>query len=175
MPRLCTLEVTAAAGQSSSARLSLSRRNRLLTYLAQAALAWKNPSSLRPLLRMSLSIKYTFIKITELWTTVGMSLFRQILCEGGIDVRNNFTNSHPTVRFLDCLRQPMLKFLPLISVPVIAFGAGGWNRGVSTAAPSQVDHTKKVRRKCWRSRLYQIWSRWRLLNPDPAGTVLHRQ
>lgn len=40
---------------------------------------------------------------------------------------------------------------------------------MSTAAPIQVDCIAKVHRKCWRNRLYQIWSTWRLL--DPIGLI----
>jgi hypothetical protein len=57
----------------------------------------KWPSPLRPLRRLSLSIKYISVTHTELWTTFGISLFGQIHCEGGIDVRNNTTQSHPAV------------------------------------------------------------------------------
>jgi hypothetical protein len=37
-----------------------------------------------------------FVRHTALWT--GIPLIKQILCEGGIDVRNNTTKSYPAVR-----------------------------------------------------------------------------
>lgn len=49
------------------------------------------------------------------------------------------------------------------------------------AIPSQLKYhlrgyiLMKARRECWRSRLYQIWSRWRLLDPDPAATMFPGQ
>ena len=39
------------------------------------------PSSLRPLRRLSLGIKYILSTLTAPWTTFGISLFKQILCK----------------------------------------------------------------------------------------------
>ncbi|KAJ5202990.1 hypothetical protein N7449_005069 [Penicillium cf. viridicatum] len=46
---------------------------------------------------------------------------------------------------------------------------------MSAAAPNQADHIMKVRRTCWQSHLYQIGSRWRLLDPDPAVNMFSGQ
>lgn len=119
-----TLDVTAATGQSIRARVSFSHRNYLLKYRMQAALARKWPSSLRPLRRLALSIKYIFVNITAPWTTISISLFEQTLCEGGIDVRNNTNQSLPAMVPLYYLRQPILNFLPLTGANVV-FTFGG--------------------------------------------------
>lgn len=90
----------------------------------QAALARKWPSSLRPLRRLALSIKYIFVNITAPWTTISISLFEQILCEGGIDIRNNTNQSLPAMVPLYYLRQSILNFLPLTGANVV-FTFGG--------------------------------------------------
>jgi hypothetical protein len=56
----------------------------------------------------------------------------------------------------------MLRFLPLISIHM---GVCGGNKGRVCCGSSQVDRITNVRRKCWRNRLYHMWSRWRLLDP----------
>ena len=44
------------------------------------------PSSLRPLRRLLLSIKYILSNLTVPWTTFGISLFHQIFCKCELDV-----------------------------------------------------------------------------------------
>lgn len=39
------------------------------------------------------------------------------------------------------------------------------DQGMFAAAPSQVERVTNVRCKCWPNRFYQVWSRWRLLDP----------
>jgi hypothetical protein len=65
----------------------------------------------------------------------------------------------------------MLKFLPLISIRMIAFGGIGYAH--VCCGSIQIDRIIKVRRKCWRNRLDQIWSRWRLLDPIGLQHVLY--
>ena len=48
-----------------------------------------------------------------------------MLWEGGIDVRNNTTRTILLRDLFDYLRQPMLEFLPLISLHVVPFGGNG--------------------------------------------------
>jgi hypothetical protein len=43
-------------------------------------------SSLRPLRPLSLGIRYILSNLTVPWTTFGISLFKQILCKGELDV-----------------------------------------------------------------------------------------
>jgi hypothetical protein len=71
---------------------------RALVYHARASLARKWPVSLLPLRRLTLSIRYIFVKLTTPWMFFGISLFKQVFCEGGIDIRNNTTKSHLAVR-----------------------------------------------------------------------------
>ena len=44
------------------------------------------PRSLRPLRPLSLGIKYILSGLTAPWTTFGISLFKQIICKGELDV-----------------------------------------------------------------------------------------
>lgn len=74
-----------------------------------------------------------------------------------------FTQSHPLYNLFDYLWQSILEFY-LYSAFIWLLSAGLATR-MSAAAPIQVNRIIQVHRKCWPNRLYQIWSRWRLLDP----------
>lgn len=72
------------------------------------------PSSLRPLRPLSLGIKYILSNLTAPWRTFGISLFQQIFSYA--------------------------KFLPLISIHMIAFGGIGYAHVCCGSNPSGSHH-----------------------------------